>query len=162
MCEIHMRYKYDIHEYFLEVSCIIHLLTCLVLSNVAVDDATSPLWSGLVYSTGELENSTKTLKPGFVKYAVDANLFRLGSTNPIKKIQPLVFLGFFLGFYTGGSLSRRFFRGLLVGRLLTGNHKKRMYFITNVLHNNMHDMHVLMHNDKNKSSYSYYHFTNVQ
>ena len=30
-------------------------------------------------------NSTKTLKPGFAKYDVDANLFRLGSTNPKKK-----------------------------------------------------------------------------
>ena len=26
-------------------------------------------------------NSTETLKPGFAKYAVDANLFRIGSTN---------------------------------------------------------------------------------
>ena len=37
----------------------------------------------------EPENSTKTLKPGFAKYAVDANLFRLGSTNPKKNYQPL-------------------------------------------------------------------------
>ena len=29
------------------------------------------------------------------KYAVDANLFRLGSTKPKKKIQYLVLLGFF-------------------------------------------------------------------
>ena len=27
----------------------------------------------------------RTLKPGLAKYAVDANLFRLGSTNPKKK-----------------------------------------------------------------------------
>ena len=33
----------------------------------------------------ELENSTKTLKPGFAKYVIDANLFLLGSTNPKKK-----------------------------------------------------------------------------
>ena len=33
----------------------------------------------------EPENSTKTLKPGFSKYDVDINLFRLGSTNPKKK-----------------------------------------------------------------------------
>ena len=46
-----------------------------------------------------------------VKYAVDANLFRLGSTNPIKKIQPLVFLGFFFGLI---------YRGLIVGGLLSG------------------------------------------
>ena len=32
----------------------------------------------------------KTLKPGLAKYAVDANLLRLGSTNPKKNIQPLV------------------------------------------------------------------------
>ena len=32
----------------------------------------------------------KKLKPGFAKYAVDANLFRLGSTNPRKNSQPLI------------------------------------------------------------------------
>ena len=37
----------------------------------------------------EPENSTKTLKPGFAKYAVDTNLFRLGSTNPKKNSQCL-------------------------------------------------------------------------
>ena len=31
----------------------------------------------------------KTLKPGLAKYAVDANLFRLGSTNPKKNSQTL-------------------------------------------------------------------------
>ena len=38
------------------------------------------------------------------KYAVDANLFQLEPTNPKKKLQPLVFLGF----YTGGLLSGGF------------------------------------------------------
>ena len=38
---------------------------------------------------GEPENSTKTLKPGFAKDAVDANLLRLGSTNPKNNSQPL-------------------------------------------------------------------------
>ena len=37
----------------------------------------------------EPENSTKTLKPGFAKYAVDTNLFRLVSANPKKNSQPL-------------------------------------------------------------------------
>ena len=45
----------------------------------------------------EPENSNKTLKPGFAKYVVDANLFRIGSTNPQKKIQPLFFWGFYIG-----------------------------------------------------------------
>ena len=36
-------------------------------------------------------------------YAVDANLFRLGSTNPKKNPAP-----FFFGFYTGGLLSQGF------------------------------------------------------
>ena len=35
------------------------------------------------------------------KYAVDANLFQLGSPNPKKKSSPWFF---FLGFYTGGLL----------------------------------------------------------
>ena len=42
------------------------------------------------------------------KYTVDANLFRLGSTNSKKNIQSLVFC---LGFYTGGLLSGVFCPG---------------------------------------------------
>ena len=40
------------------------------------------------------------------KYAIDTTLFRLWSTNPKKKIQPLVI--FFGGFYTGVLLSGGF------------------------------------------------------
>ena len=44
--------------------------------------------------------------------AVDANLFRLGSTNPKEKIKPLVFLlDFCFGFYTRGLLSGGFYPG---------------------------------------------------
>ena len=42
------------------------------------------------------------------KYAVDANLVRLGSTNA-KKCNPAP--GFFLGFYTGGLVSGGFGQG---------------------------------------------------
>ena len=46
------------------------------------------------------------------KYAIDTTLFRLGSTNPKKKIQPLIF-------YTGGFCSKAFVPGFFVGGLLT-------------------------------------------
>ena len=66
------------------------------------------------------------------KYAVDANLFRLGSTNPKKKIQPQFFFWFFLGLlYRGlivvGLLSRGFIcRGVLdLEPLLQNNAGKR-------------------------------------
>ena len=50
-----------------------------------------------------------------VKYADDANLFRLGSTNPKKTPAPV-----FLGFYTGGLLlGWAFVRGLFVVGILT-------------------------------------------
>ena len=49
--------------------------------------------SGVVFSwwsrLWEPENSTEALKPGFAKYAVDAYLLRLGSTNPNKKFPAL-------------------------------------------------------------------------
>ena len=44
------------------------------------------------------------------KYAVDANLFRLGSTNPKKKIQPLFF---FWAFIPGAYYREAFVRELL-------------------------------------------------
>ena len=45
------------------------------------------------------------------RYAVDANLFRLGSTNPKKRNPtPVFFVVFF----------RLLYRGLIVGRLLSG------------------------------------------
>ena len=53
------------------------------------------------------------------KYAVDANLFRLGSTNPKKKIHPLFFGGFLYrrlivgGFYPGGFCPGAFCWGAL-------------------------------------------------
>ena len=34
-------------------------------------------------------HARKTLKPGLAKYAADANLFQLGSTNPKKKFPAL-------------------------------------------------------------------------
>ena len=49
----------------------------------------------------------KIIEAIIMKYAVDANLLRLGSTNP-KKIQPLVF---FLGFYIECLLSGGFCPG---------------------------------------------------
>ena len=48
-------------------------------------------------------------------YAVDANLFRLGSTNPTKNPAPV----FFFCFYTGGLLLGGFCPGTFVGGLLT-------------------------------------------
>ena len=45
----------------------------------------------------------KILKPGFAKYAVDANLFRLGPTNPKKNPTTV-----FFGFYTGGFCPGKF------------------------------------------------------
>ena len=60
-----------------------------------------------------MQNNEETI----AKYAVDANLFRLGSTNPKKKSSPLFF-------YTGGLLSGAFVRVafvlvVFVRRLLT-------------------------------------------
>ena len=58
------------------------------------------------------------------KYAIDANLFRLGSTNPKKKIQPLVlffiFWAFLPGAYCRGAFVQdAFVRELFVEGLLT-------------------------------------------
>ena len=50
-------------------------------------------------------HACKTLKPGLVKYAVDANLFRLRSTNPKTNSQPLD------GFWWEVLLSNRIGRG---------------------------------------------------
>ena len=46
------------------------------------------------------------------KYAVDAKLFRLGSTNPKKNVASRFYL--FMGFYTGGIKAH-----FIVGGLLT-------------------------------------------
>ena len=54
----------------------------------------------------ERQNTEETI----AKYAFDASLFRLGSTNPEQKSS----LCFFFGFYTGA-----FCRGAFVGGLLT-------------------------------------------
>ena len=43
-----------------------------------------------------MDYAWKTLKPGFFWYAIDTNLFRLGSTNPKKKFPdpvPMLFGG---------------------------------------------------------------------
>ena len=60
------------------------------------------------------------------KYAVDDNLFRLGSTNP-KKIQPLVFFGLL-------------YRGLIFG----GFWPKTTFFIALTHLNNSYDEHQMM------------------
>ena len=49
------------------------------------------------------------------RYAVDANLFRLGSTNPKKNSTP----GFFLAFIPGAYCRGAFVRGLFAGGLST-------------------------------------------
>ena len=55
-----------------------------------------------------------------VKYAVDANLYRLGSTNPKKKSSPCLFSGFYTGAYCRGAFVRvTFVWGLYVGGLLS-------------------------------------------
>ena len=65
-----------------------------------------------------MQNTEETI----AKYAVDANLFRLGSTNPKKKSSTSFF---FLGLIVGGAFVRvafvrvAFVQGLFVGRLLT-------------------------------------------
>ena len=57
--------------------------------------------------TRALQNTKETI----AKYADDANLFRLGSTNPKKRNPtPVFFVVFF----------RLLYRGLIVGRLLSG------------------------------------------
>ena len=48
-------------------------------------DEGTPCVRPITCCSREPENLTKTLKPGFAKCAVDANLFLLGSTNPEKK-----------------------------------------------------------------------------
>ena len=53
------------------------------------------------------KNPPRIIEEIIAKYAVDANLFRLGSTNPKEKSNPW----FFLGFYTGGLLSGGFCPG---------------------------------------------------
>ena len=45
-----------------------------------------PIFIFQVYFSDFYLHACKTLKPGFFWYAVDTNLFRLGSTNPKKKI----------------------------------------------------------------------------
>ena len=49
-----------------------------------------PIFIFQVYFSDFYLHACKTLKPGFFWYAVDTNLFRLGSTNPKKKFQTLV------------------------------------------------------------------------
>ena len=49
-----------------------------------------PIFIFQVYFSDLYLHACKTLKPGFFWYAVDTNLFRLGSTNPKKKFQTLV------------------------------------------------------------------------
>ena len=56
----------------------------------SISDSASMTWSPDESRRIRLKlNSTQTLKTGFAKYAVNANLFRLGSTNPKKKYQSL-------------------------------------------------------------------------
>ena len=64
-----------------------------------------------MYAHPCMQNTDETI----AKYAIDANLFRLGSTKPKKNSSPW----FFFGFYTGGLLSGFFVRRLFVGGLLT-------------------------------------------
>ena len=91
----------------------------------------------------------KTLKPGFFWYAVDTNLFRLGSTNPKKKSQTLDALWwnakpspnfFLLLFFFGGGLDPHqrasklwdFFLGLVDpswNRLVSTAYQKKPGFI---------------------------------
>ena len=52
-------------------------------------------------------NPPRIIEEIIAKYAVDANLFRLGSTNPKKNPASV----FFLGFYTGGLFSGGFCPG---------------------------------------------------
>ena len=56
------------------------------------------------------------------KYAVDASLFRLGSTNPEKKSSPWIFISLFWAFIPGANVRGAFVRvafarGLFIGGL---------------------------------------------
>ena len=59
-------------------------------------------------SRGIRQNAPRIIEEIIAKYAVDANLFWLGSTNPKNRIWPLLF---FFGLL---------YRGLIIGRLLSG------------------------------------------
>ena len=61
-------------------------------------------------------NPPRIIEEIIAKYAVDNNLFRQGSTNPIKNPAPGFF---FFCFYTGGLLSGGFCPGAFVGEILT-------------------------------------------
>ena len=76
-------------------------------------------------------NLVKNLVGFLAKYAVDANLFELGFTDPPKNTQPIVF---FWGFCTGGLLSEGFCPGAFVWKYIYSSFTfQNKYFIENTV-----------------------------